>query len=181
MSLRGGILGFLALAPQSGYTLKQRFDAAVGSFWSATQSQIYRELHALADARLVAAATMRGRGKPDRKVYALTDAGRRALAEWLTQPLEPLFVRHPLLVKLVFAAELPPAQLDALLGAYAEGVASTRAGYAAQLDDERVFARARIPRQAAVWRLAIEHGLAWCDAELAWIEHARRTLGRKAK
>ena len=46
MSLRGAILGFLSFEPTSGYTLKQRFDGSVRSFWSATQSQIYRELHA---------------------------------------------------------------------------------------------------------------------------------------
>ena len=45
VSLRAAILGFLAIEPTTGYTLKQRFDGSVGSFWTATQSQIYRELY----------------------------------------------------------------------------------------------------------------------------------------
>src|SRR4051812_28326323 len=47
MSLQAAILGFLALEPTTGYTLKQRFDGSVKSFWSVTQSQVYRELHSL--------------------------------------------------------------------------------------------------------------------------------------
>src|SRR5215510_7848804 len=99
MSLRGAILGFLALEPTSGYTLKQRFDGSVGSFWSATQSQIYRELHALEADGLIAAEAVPGSGKPDRKVYSLTAPGQRALVQWLEEPLDPLFLRHPLLLK----------------------------------------------------------------------------------
>src|SRR4249920_1068438 len=99
MSLRGAILGFLSLEPTSGYTLKQRFDGSVGSFWSATQSQIYRELHGLEQDGLASVETVPGLGKPDRKVYSLTPAGRAALARWLEEPREPLFLRHPLLLK----------------------------------------------------------------------------------
>jgi DNA-binding PadR family transcriptional regulator len=178
MSLRSAILGFLTLEPTSGYTLKQRFDGSVGSFWSVTQSQVYRELHALEADGLVSAKTIPGGGKPDRKVYSLTAAGRDALAHWLEEPLEPLFLRHPLLLKLVFSSEVPAKKLDALLAHYAEGVASTRADYQARLADPQIFSLARSPREATIWKLSIEHGLEWCDAELRWTEHARKTLMR---
>lgn len=115
MSLQAAILGFLDLEATSGYTLKQRFEGSVASFWTVTQSQIYRELHALEREQLVAARVERGRGKPDRKVYELTDGGRAALRQWLAQPLEPMQLRHPLLLKFVFSARLAPPALDALL------------------------------------------------------------------
>jgi DNA-binding PadR family transcriptional regulator len=177
MSLRSAILGFLEIEPTSGYTLKQRFDGSVRSFWSATQSQIYRELHALERKRLVRVESVRGKGKPDRKVYSLTEAGRTALAAWLAEPLEPLELRHPLLLKLVFAADLPPKTLDGILAAYAQGMEATRAEYTDRLGDERIFALARSPRERAIWRLSIEHGVAWCDAELRWVAGVRTTLG----
>ena len=72
MSLRAAILGFLRLDPTSGYMLRKRFEGSVGSFWSVTQSQIYRELHALEEDGLVASEREPGDGKPDRRVYALT-------------------------------------------------------------------------------------------------------------
>ncbi|WP_437511230.1 PadR family transcriptional regulator [Sorangium sp. So ce1099] len=64
MSLRGAILGFLSFEPTSGYTLKQRLDGSVRSLWSMTQSQIYRELHALEGEGLVEARTVPGDGPP---------------------------------------------------------------------------------------------------------------------
>jgi DNA-binding PadR family transcriptional regulator len=179
MSLHAAILGFLAIEPTSGYTLKQRFDGSVRSFWSATQSQIYRELHALQADGLVSVEAVPGDGKPDRKVYSLTAAGRAALAAWLEQPLEPLVLRHPLLLKFVFAARLPPERLDRVLAQYAQGIEATRAEYAARLQSEQIFALARSERERDLWSMAIEHGTAWCDMELAWLAQARDRLGRR--
>ena len=181
MSLRGAILGFLSLEPTSGYTLKQRLDGSVRSFWSATQSQIYRELHALEREGLVEVEAVPGNGKPERKVYSLTKAGRAALQQWLGEPLEPLVLRHPMLLKLVFAANADPPALSGILEGYARGVAETRTEYAARLKDEAIFSLARSPREAAIWRLSIEHGVAWCDAELRWIDRARTILARPTK
>ncbi len=179
MSLQAAILGFLSLEPTSGYTLKQRFDGSIRSFWTATQSQIYRELHTLQREGLVSVEAVPGDGKPDRKIYALTPAGRDALARWLEEPLEPLVLRHPLLLKVVFAARLPPERLDAILAQYAEGIAARRADYVARLDAPEIFTLARSARERDIWHVAIEHGIAWCDMELAWIAQSRERLGRR--
>jgi PadR family transcriptional regulator AphA len=179
MSLRAAILGFLSIEPTTGYTLKQRFDGSVRSFWSATQSQIYRELHAMQDEGLVTAKTRAGDGKPDRKVYTLSAAGRAALAAWLDEPLDPLMLRHPLLLKVVFAADLPPAKLDHILAQYAAVMTATRAEYAERLEVPQILSLARSKRERDVWRIAIEHGIAWCDMELAWLARARRALAGK--
>ena len=40
---------------------------------------------------------------------------------------------------------------------------------------------ARSPREQRMWRLAIEHGLAWCDMELEWLAKARRELTAQRK
>lgn len=181
MSLQAAILGFAALEPTSGYTLKQRFDGSLRSFWTATQSQIYRELHALERDGLLAVERAPGDGKPDRKIYSLTPAGHETLARWLVETPEPLMLRHPLLLKFVFAADLAPRDLDILLGRYAEGVIATRAEYTARLDEPRIFSLARSPREQRMWRLAIEHGLAWCDMELEWLAKARRELTAQRK
>src|SRR5262245_3664345 len=95
MSLPGAILGLLWFEPTTGYGLKQRFEGSVRSFWSVTQSQIYRELYALEDGGLVASKLKEGRGRPDKKIYALTTAGRHALERWLAEPVDPAELRHP--------------------------------------------------------------------------------------
>lgn len=182
VSLRAAILGFLSLEPTSGYTLRQRFEGSVGSFWTVTQSQIYRELHALERDGLVGVRREPGEeGRPDRKVYALSEAGRAALDAWLREPLEPLQLRHPLLLKFVFSADVEPEQLDHVLERYRASLARTREEYAARLSAKEIFSLARSKREAALWRLSIEHGLAWCDTELGWVDRARKELGGKRR
>jgi DNA-binding PadR family transcriptional regulator len=178
VSLRAAILGFLQLEPTTGYMLRKRFEGSVGSFWSVTQSQIYRELHALERDGLVKSTRQPGDGKPDRVVYALSKRGIAALEDWLREPVEPVQLRHPLLLRLVFSAEVEPRVLDDVLAQYGESVASRRAEYDARLTMVEIFSLARSKREATLWRLSIEHGLAWCDAELAWIEKARSELRR---
>ena len=178
MSLPAAILGFLQHEPASGYTLKSRFETTVASFWTVTQSQIYRELHGLEREGLVVVREQAGEGKPNRKVYALSPAGQSVLTAWLRQPLEPLQLRHPLLLKFVFSAEVTPAELDAQLQQYAASLAQTREAYAARLIGRQIVELARSKREAQIWRLSVVHGLHWCDAELAWVELARRTLGK---
>ena len=176
MSLRAAILGFLDIEPSSGYSLRQRFEGSVGSFWSVTQSQIYRELHTLEKDRLVTTRVARGRGKPDRRTYSLTEAGTKTLREWLHEPLEPLQLRHPLLLKLVFAAQLEPAVLDALLAQYQIDMKTIRTGYTTRLESTDIFDLARSEREATIWRLSIQHGITWCDGEIAWLRKARLEL-----
>ena len=179
MSLRAAILGFLQLEPTSGYMLRKRFAGSVESFWSVTQSQIYRELHALEKQGLVMSEREAGEGKPDRIVYSLSEAGRAELEAWLRTAVEPVQLRHPLLLKLVFAADLEPSVLDQLLADYGSSIRATHAEYAARLAMKEIFSLARSKREATLWRLSIEHGLAWCDAELSWVERARKELRAK--
>lgn len=183
MSLRAAILGFLRLEPTSGYMLRKRFEGSVGSFWSVTQSQIYRELHALERDALVVSEREAGDGKPDRRIYALSKKGGAALDAWLAAPVEPVQLRHPLLLKFVLSADVKPAVLDEVLAQYEAATAATREAYAGRLAMKEIFSLARSKREARVWRLSIEHGLAWCDAELAWCAKARRELrpGRGAR
>jgi DNA-binding PadR family transcriptional regulator len=177
VSLRAAILGFLRLEAMSGYTLRQRFEGSVGSFWTVTQSQIYRELHALTGDGKVQLHREPGDGKPDRKIYSLTQQGEVELEEWLRAPIEPMQLRHPLLLKLVFASELAPAVLDDVLAQYERALSATRADYAARVGAKEIFSLARTKREAAIWRLSIEHGLEWVDMEIQWIQRARRELG----
>jgi PadR family transcriptional regulator AphA len=178
MSLRAAILGFVRLEPTSGYTLRQRFEGSVGSFWSVTQSQIYRELHALERDGKVRVRREPGDGKPDRKVYALTHAGEEELEAWLHAPVEPMQLRHPLLLKFVFATSVEPSKLDEVLSGYEASLLETRADYASRVSSKEIFSLARSKRESTLWRLSIEHGLAWVETELKWARRARRELRR---
>ena len=181
VSLRAAILGFLRLEPTSGYVLRQRFEGSVGSFWSVTQSQIYRELHALTQDGKVQVQREAGDGKPDRKVYSLTQAGEAELEAWLLAPVEPLQLRHPLLLKFVFAADVPAPALDQVLADYEHTLKATRQEYLGRASAKEIFSLARSKREASLWKLSIEHGVEWVEMELKWIRRARRELASSSR
>lgn len=179
MSLRQAILGFLDLEPTTGYTLGQRFSGSVGSFWSATQSQIYRELHDLERAGLAQVEVFPQPGKPPRKVYSLTAAGRAELARLLAAPIEPLVLRDPFLLKFVFSADVPPEELDQALARQADELEARRSEYRARLSSPQIFSLARSEREALLWRLSLQNGLGWCEAQLSWLGQARQELAAR--
>jgi DNA-binding PadR family transcriptional regulator len=176
VSLKHAILGFIDLEPATGYTLAQRFDGSTASFWSATQSQIYRELHDLERAGLIVCEVIPQPGKPSRKLYKITDAGSTELTRWLGAPVEPLQLRDPFQLKFVFAAQLPAAELDAALARHAEELQQKREEYKARLSMPEIFTLARSEREALLWRLSIDNGLAFVEAQLRWTLRARAAL-----
>src|ERR1700734_3008137 len=89
VALPHAILVSLCEQSGSGYELTHRFDRSIGYFWSATHQQIYRTLRTMEDDGWVSATVVAQRGRPDKKVYNVSEAGRAELARWIAAPLGP--------------------------------------------------------------------------------------------
>jgi DNA-binding PadR family transcriptional regulator len=87
VALPHAILVSLSEQPGSGYELAHRFDRSIGYFWAATHQQIYKTLRAMEDDGWVHVDVVAQHGKPDKKIYDVTDGGRDELARWIAQPL----------------------------------------------------------------------------------------------
>lgn len=111
MSLEQGIMGFLSMKPLSGYDIKKLFDMSAAYFWPANQSQIYRTLKQLCKDGLVELKEQKKGETVDRKVYAITENGRR---EYLTQiqqnTVADFISRDSFLVQLYFSGALDRAE-----------------------------------------------------------------------
>lgn len=110
MALAHALIASLMEEPCSGYDLSKRFDGSVGFFWNASQQQIYRELTKLEEQGWISAEVISQQSRPDKKLFSVTDLGKKQLTEWITQPCEPTPVRDDLLVK-VFRGYLVPCQI----------------------------------------------------------------------
>ncbi|MFI6598667.1 PadR family transcriptional regulator [Nonomuraea sp. NPDC050536] len=106
------LLGLLHEEPMTGWDLVRAAEFVLGDFWALNQSQVYRELSAMAEKGLVQASE---RGARDRRPYSITDAGRAAFAEWMREPPGRESHRIPWLLKLTFGRHLPPANRFALI------------------------------------------------------------------
>src|SRR5215203_2059205 len=80
------VLSLLSREDLSGYDLKRWMERPLGYFWSAKHSQIYPELARLEDDGYVTHRVVEQQGKPDKKVFAITDEGWKALREWVIEP-----------------------------------------------------------------------------------------------
>jgi DNA-binding PadR family transcriptional regulator len=87
MALPHAILVALCEQPGSGYQLAHRFDRSIGYFWAATHQQIYRTLKAMESDGWVHVTPVAQQGKPDKKVYRVSEGGRVELARWIAEPL----------------------------------------------------------------------------------------------
>jgi PadR family transcriptional regulator AphA len=102
------VLGLLRMAgPSTPYELKQAVSLSVGRIWSVPHSQLYREPERLTQGGYV--TVERERTGRRRKVYSLTEEGRRVLAEWLGETTDELpELRDVAVLKLFFGAEAAP-------------------------------------------------------------------------
>ena len=101
MSLPHVILTVLSTRDATGYDITKEFSASIGYFWKASHQQVYRELNKMAQNEMVTCELQPQDGKPDRKVYSITDAGRAALGEWFEQPMVHPTVRDEFSAKLM--------------------------------------------------------------------------------
>jgi DNA-binding PadR family transcriptional regulator len=89
MSVSLTLLGLLERRPSYGYDLKRAYDTHFARGKALSFGQVYTTLSRLArDGKAVAGAPEQGDG-PDRKRYAITEAGKAEVDTWLTTPLEP--------------------------------------------------------------------------------------------
>jgi DNA-binding PadR family transcriptional regulator len=87
VALPHAILVSLSEQTGSGYELAHRFDRSIGYFWAATHQQIYRTLRVMEDDGWVHVDVVAQQGRPDKKVYGVTEAGRAELGRWIAEPL----------------------------------------------------------------------------------------------
>jgi DNA-binding PadR family transcriptional regulator len=111
-STAAALLGLLHDGPMTGGELVVAADQRFGAFWSLTRSQVYRELPVLADAGLLRAGKAGPRAS---QPYAITAAGRRAFAGWLSEPPGADHPRNPVLLRLGFGGRHTRTQLRRLV------------------------------------------------------------------
>lgn len=100
MSLKHAILVQLETEPASGYDLLQHFKKGLGYFWNAKHQQIYLQLKKLSEQNLIECQPEQQQGKPDKKIYRITQAGIEELKSWLSNAVKPNKINDALLVKI---------------------------------------------------------------------------------
>ncbi len=100
MALEHAILVALSERTGSGYELARRFDQTIGFFYGASHQQIYRTLKRMAADGWVSSEAVPQSGRPDKKVYSVSEAGSTEMRKWLEQPTHLSEIRDELSLKI---------------------------------------------------------------------------------
>jgi len=152
----------------SGYDIK-RFLKNLG--WlidSPSFGSLYPALHALLEDGLVTVEVIPRDDKPVRKIYSITETGKRVLREWMEQPVVQGASLKAFLMRLILAGNLSHAGLLAHLRQRRADVSAHQ--IALQKITEIMDGGTDLGE-----RLAFDYVLAVAVVELAWLD---RTLDR---
>jgi DNA-binding PadR family transcriptional regulator len=180
MALSHALMTALLDEDLSGYDLTRRFATSLGFFWHASHQQIYQELRRLAGDGLLSATAVPQDRRPDKVVYALTDAGRTALDAWVHEASRRRPSKDDLFVKLYTLGHCDPAPVIAELHERRERHREQLALYERIRMRHYAQPRALPPGQRGIY-LALSAGIRqermfvdWCDEALALLDEADR-------
>lgn len=162
------LMGLLHAEPCYGYELKAVFEGFLGGTWPLNIGQVYTTLGRLEDDGLVVSEVVEQDAAPDRKVYALTPAGRKALLAWAGEPEHgPVRLRDELFLK-VAVLSLDDGPAAATL------VAAQRAAHLETL--HQLTRRQRDPDLHPTTELLLEGAILRVEADLRWLDEAESRM-----
>lgn len=170
MSIGLTLLGLLEPGPRHGYDLKRAYDEHFGQDHPLHYGQVYATLSRLLKNGLVELEAVEPGAGPERKRYAITDAGVTDLADWLGRPEQPEPYRQSTLYTKVVLALLS--------GRSATDVLDTQR--TAHLALMRTLTRRKADGDLAD-QLICDHALFHLEADLRWLELTAARLDALAK
>ena len=175
--LKHGILGLLNYGSMTGYDITRTFKDSLSYFWTAQTSQIYRELQTLKKNGWATDETIAQTGKPDKKVFTITESGKQELNRWLKDDNTEFGMRSPLLMKTFFRGERSlDENIEYFNKLYDDGISFISRmqgsppnvdGYADAVSD---------PLKTVYWRMTVEYGIMYSKMYMSWIEKCKKEL-----
>ncbi|MHB0976140.1 MAG: PadR family transcriptional regulator [Candidatus Aquicultorales bacterium] len=164
MSVRNALLGLLEQKPRYGYELHAAFEAFVGEDnWEVKPAQVYTTLGRLKERGLVNERAMEQDGGADKRVFTITPAGRKELAEWLAAPVKAGHQRDEFFLKFMLAVVTGRANPRKVI--YAQ-----RASLFQELHDLTIQRSAVDPSVELSRILLLDRAIMHLEADLRWLD-----------
>jgi len=168
MSLTHTILGFLSWKPFTGYELKKLFSETDFIYWSGNNNQIYKSLVQLSSEKLVTREVVQQDSLPAKKIYHITDKGRKELHDWASSSPEFAQVKNTFLMQLAWSGELNDRELSNLIGEYQYEVEMRLAMCRTKLERRTVLPD-RTEREEYIWEMLWQKEIDYLKGELNWL------------
>ena len=175
--LKHGILGLLNYRSMTGYQIMEVFRDSLNYFWTAQTSQIYRELQTLKKSGFVTDTAVKGEGRPDKKLFSITDAGKDELIRWLRTE-SCLDTRSRLLMLTFFRGELTAEENIEFFNAVREEV--MQFGRSLDKPAESALSYAQYvssPENSIYWQMTVEYGKMYMKMLEEWCGKCIEMIG----
>jgi DNA-binding PadR family transcriptional regulator len=160
--LKYALLGLLAQESRHGYDLKNAFEAMLGGTWPLNIGQVYTTLARLERDGFVDSEIVPQDLLPDRKVYALSKAGREELDRWLAEPTrESIRLKDEFFIKLLVHQFIHPDGSLALIWKQRQVYMHTLTQLTTLRMDASLDPATRLLMEGAI--LHVEADLEWLD------------------
>ncbi len=165
MSVRHAVLGLLVQRPRHGYELRAAFQALVGGEenWDVKPAQIYTTLARLEQGGLVAEDGVEQGAGPEKRIYAITSAGRETLKEWFACGIEPELQRDEFFLKLMICLASGVADPYRL-------IQTQRMHLFQELHDITDHRRQADPGRELAMILLLDKAVMHLEADLRWLD-----------
>jgi len=161
-SFRYVMLGLLAQQPMSGYDVRRLLQSISWLTGTPSAGSIYPSLRRLLQGELVTVDVQVRQDRPPRKVYTLTEAGRRELQRWLERPVAPGASMKAFVNRLILAASQSSTALQSDMQqrrSDVDGWRSSLERIRASLDGDKDRGH----------RMVVDYALTVARAEIAWL------------
>lgn len=105
----------------SGYEIKKLMSYSTAFFSNVSFGSIYPTLKRFEDSGLVISKEVIENGR-FKKVYEITEEGRRNFHDWLEEPLKPFIFKYEMLVRIFFAGNMPKDKFTGLIKQHIEQI-----------------------------------------------------------
>ncbi|MEU9014891.1 PadR family transcriptional regulator [Streptomyces sp. NPDC048479] len=167
--MRLPLLALLSRGPAHGYELKQDLEKLLGAAYPQPNvGQIYVTLGRLEKVGLIAGEDVEQSGRPNKRTYRLTDAGREAVLAWFDETTDEPRVRDEFFMKIALAPESGLADPVTLIN-------KQRRQYLNTMRDLSKLAASE-DRNNRVSQLLIEGAMLHLQADLDWLERCQEEL-----
>jgi DNA-binding PadR family transcriptional regulator len=122
MDTKNMLLGFLMSGSMTGYELKKKFSISFSFFSALSYGSIYPALKKMEQEGWITLKVEIQDGSPNRKIYTITDAGRKVFLETLQSPFALERPKNAFIARLFFFAYLTPEERLRTANKYLESI-----------------------------------------------------------
>lgn len=171
---RYALLGVLSMKSCSGYDIKKFCDKTISHFWNENFGHIYPVLSEMQKDGLIIQDGQDSGAR--RKVYSITDKGRREFLEWLLQPVEYQPARSELLLKLSFGLQIPKEKVIEMMEEVKVRNMEKVQQYKVLEQSYSMNEKARKHPQYLYWLAPLRYGIILSEAAVRWCDETIGSL-----